>query len=107
MLGAFKDKHNIDIETIYVKGGSFTKALNAVAAYAFHRAGKQECEYFVRINDDSEFASNGWTTMAVEKLKSYRPQNVGVVGPTVGYGNHNILVFDFVHRTHMDLFGTY
>jgi hypothetical protein len=107
MLGAFKDKRNIDMETIYVKGGSFTKALNAVAAYAFNRPKKQECDYFVRINDDSEFASNGWTTMAVKKLKSYRPQNVGVVGPTVKEGNTNILVFDFVHRTHIYLFGTY
>lgn len=64
-------------------------------------------DYYCRVNDDSEFKSSGWLTLAVTKLQSYQPPNLGVVGPSCGQGNTDILTHDFVHRTHLDLFGTY
>ena len=32
---------------------------------------------------------------------------MGVVGPTHSGGNTGILTYDFVHRTHVDIFGFY
>jgi hypothetical protein len=113
IINFFHDRPFIDVELLTVKGGSFSKAINGIAAYA-HSLKKRDdlkpkgkCNYYIRINDDSQFASHGWTTMAVEQLAKYQPQNVGVVGPTVRQGNTNILVFDFVHRLHLDIFDTY
>lgn len=37
----------------------------------------------------------------------YDPPNVGVVGPWFRSGNIAILTHDFVHRTHIDVFGFY
>jgi hypothetical protein len=61
-------------------------------------------EYMIRINDDSEFITGNWSSLAVHKLASLDPPNVGVVGPTCKEGNTYILTHDFVHRTHMDIF---
>lgn len=61
-------------------------------------------EYFMRTNDDSEFTSEGWITLAVAQLRAYSPPNVGVVGPTCGEGNQEILTHDMVHRTHLVIF---
>ena len=61
-------------------------------------------EYLVRINDDTEFMTSGWTALGVNKLASYHPPNVGVVGPMCRQGNSAILTHDMVHRTHMDIF---
>jgi len=63
-----------------------------------------DADYLVRVNDDSEFLTNNWTTFAVQTLASYSPPNVGVVGPTCRQGNTRILTHDFVHRTHMNIF---
>ena len=38
---------------------------------------------------------------------NFSPPNVGVVGPLHKGGNEGILTFDFVHRTHIDIFGYY
>lgn len=61
-------------------------------------------DYFVRVNDDSEFVTSGWTLLASRTLASYNPPNVRVVGPTCKQGNTVILMHDFVHQTHMDIF---
>ena len=113
IINFFHNKPFIDVEILAVKGGSFSKAINAVAAYAhtlktkINSKTEVKCNYYIRINDDSQFASHGWTTMAINQLAKYKPKNVGVVGPTVRQGNTNILVFDFVHRVHLDIFATY
>ena len=64
--------------------------------------------YIVRINDDSEFKTSGWITLAIRTLLSYAPPNVGVVGPTCHQGNTEILTHDMVHApTHYQIFDTY
>jgi hypothetical protein len=62
-------------------------------------------EYFYRINDDTVMATKNWTNIFVERLKKFDPPNVGVVGPKHSGGNTAILTYDFVHKTHMDIFG--
>ena len=61
-------------------------------------------DYFVRINDDTEFVTGGWSSQGVATLLGYDPPNIGVVGPTCGQGNTNILTHDMVHRTHFVIF---
>ena len=61
-------------------------------------------DYLVRINDDSEFRTDGWASLGVQTLAQYDPPNIGVVGPTCNEGNNAILTHDMVHRTHMDIF---
>uniref|UniRef100_A0A6T8KKK3 Glycosyl transferase 64 domain-containing protein n=1 Tax=Hemiselmis andersenii TaxID=464988 RepID=A0A6T8KKK3_HEMAN len=63
--------------------------------------------YFVRINDDTEFVTEGWVSKAVAKLASYDPPNVGMVGPS-GIGDRRpIMAHDMTHRTHLQIFETY
>jgi len=64
-------------------------------------------EYFYRVNDDSVMQTGGWTDVFVATLAAYDPPNTGVVGPKHAGGNQLILTYDFVHRTHVDLFGFY
>ena len=64
-------------------------------------------DYLVRINDDTEFNTRNWTTIGISKLLSYKPPNIGVVGPFCPEGNTNILVHDMVHRTHLDVISLY
>ena len=64
-------------------------------------------EYFVRINDDSQFVSSGWVEKGILKLAAYDPPNLGVVGPDCREGNTAIMTHDMVHRTHLDVFDTY
>ena len=40
-------------------------------------------------------------------LQQFSPPNVGVVGPLHKGGNEAILTYDFVHRSHIDIFGYY
>lgn len=62
------------------------------------------CHYFVRVNDDTEFVTAGWTTLGIKALAAFDPPNVGVVGPTCHEGNAAILTHDMTHRTHLDIF---
>ncbi|EJK78038.1 hypothetical protein THAOC_00083, partial [Thalassiosira oceanica] len=65
-------------------------------------------DYIARVNDDSEFVTSGWITVATEALRSFSPPNVGVVGPTCRQGNIDIMTHDFVHApTHISIFGAY
>jgi hypothetical protein len=64
-------------------------------------------QYFYRLNDDSIMLSSGWTELFIDKLATYVPPNVGVVGPNHTGGNERILTHDFVHRTHVEVFGFY
>lgn len=64
--------------------------------------------YIVRINDDSEFFTPGWVTVATKALSKFSPPNVGVVGPTCRDGNQDIMTHDMVHApTHYSIFDTY
>lgn len=64
-------------------------------------------EYFYRVNDDSILESSGWVEAFINTLAGYEPKNVGVVGPRHIGGNEQILTYDFVHRTHVEMFGFY
>lgn len=64
-------------------------------------------DYFYRINDDTKMLTSGWTEKFISTLESFDPPRIGVVGPNHSGGNVGILTYDFVHRTHIDIFGFY
>jgi hypothetical protein len=64
-------------------------------------------DYYYRVNDDSLLETPGWLKAFSYALLHYNPSNVGVVGPTHSGGKEDILTYDFVHRTHIDIFGYY
>lgn len=66
-----------------------------------------DMDYYYRINDDTKMATTNWTWKLINALRQYDPPNLGVVGPTFDKGNRAILTYDFVHKTHVDLFGYY
>jgi hypothetical protein len=70
-------------------------------------AQKMGSDFFVRINDDSEFISSAWATLGIKELEALNPKYVGVVGPNCPDGNTRILTHDMVHRTHLEIFGEY
>ena len=64
-------------------------------------------DYLYRVNDDTRMLTGGWTEKFISTLEAYDPPRVGVVGPNNSGGNVGILTYDFVHRTHVDVFGFY
>ena len=75
-----------------------------IAAY------KDNMDYLYRVNDDTLLATPYWTEAFIQTLLNYDPPNVGVVGPSTNakhYENNYILTYEFVHRTHIDIFGYY
>ena len=66
-----------------------------------------DAEFFYRVNDDTHLLTPGWAEAFVAGLAQYSPPNVGVVGPRHFGGHSRILTYDFVHRTHIDVFGFY
>ena len=63
--------------------------------------------YYYRVNDDTVMETTEWTEKLVDQLLRFNPPNVGVSGPWFRDGNIAILTHDFVHRTHIDIFGYY
>ena len=102
----FDNQANIEVDVLMVKGGTYTKAVNELAQYAYTH-GEHRCDYFVRVNDDGEFQSQKWASAAIKVLSSFNPPNVGAVGPVGKRTCCRILIFDMVHRTHLDIFDTY
>lgn len=92
-----------NVRVVTVKGGTFTKTINALANIAY----KENNSYFVRINDDTFFATRNWTTLGIKALNEFKPRNIGVIGPRCNHGNTQILTHDMVHRSHLDIFGFY
>jgi Nucleotide-diphospho-sugar transferase/Polysaccharide biosynthesis len=77
---------------------------NEIALLAY----EDGADYLCRVNDDSEFTSSGWITLATTTLQhDMDVPNVGVVAPLCLQGNLNIMTHDLVHRTHMDIFHGY
>jgi hypothetical protein len=66
-----------------------------------------DMEYYYRVNDDTLMLSPGWTETYIEVLHGFDPPLIGVVGPVHRGGNEFILTYDFVHRTHINIFGYY
>jgi hypothetical protein len=63
-------------------------------------------DYLYRVNDDS-MTETAFAKPMVQALLSMNPPNIGVVGPSHKGGNEEILTHDFVHRSHLDIFGLY
>jgi uncharacterized protein (TIGR01627 family) len=76
---------------------------NEIALTAY----QEEADYFCRVNDDTEFRTPQWVTLAVSTLQTYDPPNIGVVGPSCQQGNTAIMTHDLVHRTHLEIFHGY
>ncbi len=66
-----------------------------------------DADYYYRVNDDTVFETTGWTDIFIQALAKFDQPNVGVVGPAHRRGNTRILNYDFVHKTHVDIFGFY
>ena len=64
-------------------------------------------DYYYRINDDTELQTGGWVEAFITVLNRYNPPLVGIVGPNHTGGDMTILTYEFVHRTHVDIFGLY
>ena len=91
------------MKVVVASGGSFTKTVNAIAREAY----KDGMDYLVRINDDTTFETDKWTSQGIQTLQKFSPVNIGVVGPTCKEGNTAILTHDMVHRTHLEIFDFY
>ena len=66
-----------------------------------------DVDYYYRVNDDTVMQTSGWTEKFIHTLVKGRHPGVGVVGPFHYGGNMGILTYDFVHKTHLDIFGFY
>ena len=65
-------------------------------------------DFFYRLNDDTMLVTRNWTATFVEELLRMSPSLVGAVGPYCERGPAvKILTHDFVHRTHVEIFGYY
>ncbi|XP_013382328.1 uncharacterized protein LOC106153086 [Lingula anatina] len=73
--------------------------------YAMIAAYNDSMDYLYRINDDTKMVTKSWTETFISELSKFNPPNVGVVGPNHQGGNTAIMTYDFVHRTHIDIFG--
>ena len=85
----------------YPKSRSHHIPFNEVAMTAYREI---DPDYYVRVNDDTEFQTSQWISIGVRALQRYDPPNVGVVGPSCAQGNTAILTHDMVHRTHLEIF---
>ena len=94
---------NMQMIPIATEGGNFNKIVNALAMRAFHDG----AEYFTRINDDTRFITKNWTSVAVDKLRQFKPKNIGVVGPTCSEGKTAVMTHDMVHESHIQMFNFY
>ena len=64
-------------------------------------------EYYFRLNDDARLDTPDWTEAFIKELDSRNPAGVGVVAPYHIGGNTRVYAYDFVHKTHIDIFGFY
>ena len=69
-----------------------------------------QTNFFYRVNDDTSLGTAGWTEIFISVLAQFQPPLVGVVGPSFsapGFANFDILTYEFVHRTHVEIFNFY
>jgi hypothetical protein len=105
-----RDWNNDNLPNVTMKFLSFENSLkkpgpimNFLSAAAY----TDGCDFLYRINDDTQFKSSFWTSNFISTLQEFDPPYLGVVGPTCYEGNTEILTHDFVHRTHIHIFGTH
>ncbi len=74
--------------------------------YVTQRAYEQGADWFMRVNDDTEFFNNHWSSAFVNELQSFRPiPGLGVTGPWDDYQKGKLLTHSMVGRLHFDVFG--
>eukprot|EP01043_Picozoa_sp_COSAG02_P062859 COSAG02_NODE_8777_length_2449_cov_2.151489_1_plen_407_part_00 len=88
------------IKMVRCQGKSMVSASNCAISHAF----EDGAEYWYRVNDDTVLTTANWVQDFTHALQSFDPPNVGVVGPADDV-NNRILTYDFVHRTHWEIFG--
>jgi len=76
-------------------------AFNYVTAVAY----EDGATWIYRVNDDVRF-DTPWAAAFVAQQEAWGPP-YGVVGPKCGQGASHILVVDFTHRTHHEIFPTH
>ena len=79
---------------------SMVEASNCVIGQIY----KDGAEYWYRVNDDTEFVTPNWIKDFNVQLAAFDPPNLGAVGPTCRQGNTGIMTYDYVHRTHWEVF---
>ena len=75
--------------------------------YALMAAYSAGMDYLYMVNDDTILMTRNWTLRFIEELAKFTPPNVGLVGPHHLGGNSGIFAYNFVHRTHVDIFNTF
>ena len=90
----------LSIKMVRCQGKSMVSASNCAISHAF----EDGAEYWYRVNDDTKLTTVNWVQDFTHALQSFDPPNVGVVGPADD-ANDRILTYDFVHRTHWEIFG--
>ena len=88
------------LKLVRCQGHSMVAASNCAISQAYDDG----AEYWYRVNDDTLFLSPGWIQDFNDGLASFDPPNTGVVGP-IDHVNGRILTYDYVHRTHWEIFG--
>ncbi len=61
--------------------------------------------FYYMLNDDTILLTADWTTLFHSNLKASNPAYFGLTGPHHIGGKETILTYDFVHKTHIDIFG--
>lgn len=114
MFNDLTSKHckALDLKVEYVK--CFTSNRPAASQNtAMIHAYKDNNDYLFRVNDDTVLTTTNWTEMFISVLLNMNPPNLGVIGPIVDMekvgllypGNTKVLTYEFVHKTHFDIFG--
>ena len=98
----WKEKMEHDATVIVTPGRKNHIPFNEITRKAY----EDGADYIVRINDDTEFITEGWVKLGIAALESMKPPNVGVVAP-VCKQNTAIFTHDMVHRTHLKIFDVY
>ena len=71
---------------------------------ALMAAYRANMDYLYMVNDDTRMITPKWTELLINQLAQFHPPNVGLVGPMYKEGNIVDLTYNFVHRTHVDIF---
>ena len=99
-LAANKHLPGLSVKAVQCQSRSMVAASNC----AIRQLYEDGAEYWYRVNDDSKFVTGDWIRDFNAALAAFDPPNLGVVGPTCKQGNTAILTYDYVHRTHFEIF---
>jgi hypothetical protein len=93
---------NIHVDFLPVVVKNTVKKPGPVFIHMARAAYDKGADFFYRVNDDTELVAR-WPSRFVGTIMNLPPP-YGVVGPFCD-ANKKILTHDFVHRTHMEIFG--